>query len=164
MIKITDDLIKSVSDKAKASLRKRTNYNFHQSYDAPLQRLLNAAEPGTYIQPHKHEDPGKTEVFIVLKGSVVVVEFDDAGNVIDHVILDNEKSAANAARAVEIPPGVWHTFITLKSGSVLYEAKEGPYKKAIDKNFAPWAPREGDERCGEFNDKILAKLNLRLAK
>ncbi len=164
MIKITDGLIKSVSDKAKASPRKRINYNFHQSYDEPLQRLLNAAELGTYIQPHKHEDPGKTEVFIILKGSVVVVEFDDAGNIIDHVILDSEKSAANIARAVEIPPGAWHTFITLEPGSVLYEAKDGPYNKAIDKNFAPWAPREGDERCAGFNDRILAKLDLRFSK
>lgn len=160
MIKITDDLIKSVSDKAKASPRRRINYNFHQSYDDTLQRLLNAAEPGTYIQPHKHEDPDKTEVFIILKGSVVVVEFDDKGNVIDHVILNTEKSGANTARAVEIPPGAWHTFITLKAGSVLYEAKDGPYRQAVDKNFAPWAPKEGGEGCAQFNDKILARLNL----
>lgn len=164
MIKITDDLIKSVSEKAKSSPRKRINYNFHRSYDEPLQRLLNAAEPGTYIQPHKHEDPDKTEVFIILKGSVVVVEFDDAGNVIDHAVLDGAASSDKTARAVEISPKAWHTFITLKPGSVLYEAKDGPYNKAVDKNFAPWAPREGDEGCAVFNDNVLAKLNLRFSK
>jgi cupin fold WbuC family metalloprotein len=157
MIKITDALIDDVSRKAKSSPRKRINYNFHQSYDAVIQRLLNAAEPGTYIQPHKHENPDKNEVFIILKGSVVVVEFDDKGGIADHVILD----ALGGAKVVEIPPRKWHSFITLKSGSVLYEVKEGPYDKDADKHFAPWAPPEGSSEASDFNGKVLAELGLR---
>ncbi|MDD5137009.1 MAG: WbuC family cupin fold metalloprotein [Candidatus Omnitrophica bacterium] len=157
MIKITEDLIGKVSDEAKASPRRRTNYNFHQTDDAVLQRMLNAAEPGTYIQPHKHEDPDKTEIFIILKGSVAVVEFDDAGKVTDHVILD----AALGAGGVEIPPRVWHSFITLKPGSVLYEVKEGPYDKHADKAFAAWAPAEGSKDALEFNRNVLARLNIK---
>ncbi|MDD5427648.1 MAG: WbuC family cupin fold metalloprotein [Candidatus Omnitrophica bacterium] len=156
MIKLTEELIRTVSDKAKASPRKRTNYNFHKNYDDVVQRLLNAAEPGTYIQPHKHENPDKNEVFIILNGSVVVVEFDDNGNVIDHAVLD----PAHGVRAVEIPPGKWHTFITLKPGSVLYEVKDGPYDEKADKHFAPWAPAEGAPDAQEFNKKILEKLDL----
>ena len=62
LVKINDDLINGVLKKAQSSSRKRTNYNFHKSYDAPLQRMLNAAEPGTYIRPHKHENPDKIVV------------------------------------------------------------------------------------------------------
>ncbi|MFA6320472.1 MAG: WbuC family cupin fold metalloprotein [Candidatus Omnitrophota bacterium] len=156
MIKITEDLIKNVSEKAKVSPRKRTNYNFHSSDSAIFQRMLNAAEVGTYIQPHKHENPDKVEVFVILKGRVVVVEFDDAGKIIDHVVLDPEAGA----KAVEIPPRKWHSFIVLKPESVLYEAKEGPYDKNIEKKFAGWAPSEGSPDSGDFNKKVLAKLNL----
>ncbi len=156
MIKLTDDLISDVSRKAKASQRRRVNYNFHSSDRSLLQRMLNAAEPGTYIQPHKHENPDKTEVFIILKGSVVVIEYDGSGKIVDHVILDEN----GGARAVEIPPGKWHSFMTLKPGSVLYEVKEGPYDKDADKKFAAWAPAEGSPDAGKFIKKTLAGLGL----
>lgn len=156
MIKITKDFILNITKKAKESPRRRMNYNFHKSYDERLQRMLNAAEPGTYVRPHKHEDPDKVEVFIVLSGSVVIVEFNDKGNVSDHFILSREKGGL----AVEIPPKVWHTFICLEPGTVLYEAKEGPYSEASDKDFAPWAPREGAPGTDEFNKKVLKAIGL----
>jgi len=156
MIKLTNELINEVSKKAKEAARRRINYNFHKSYDDTLQRMLNAAEPGTYIRPHKHENPDKTEIFIILRGSVAMVEFDDAGQPTDHVILDPQKGA----KAVEVAPGKWHSFITLKTGSVLYEVKDGPYIQMTDKNFAPWAPPEGTKEASEFNERILRKLNI----
>jgi len=156
LIKITDDLMRELSGKALASTRKRTNYNFHKSPQDTVQRMLNAAEPGTYIRPHKHEDPDKTEVFVILRGRVVIVEFDENGGITDHVVLDRKKGAC----AVEIPPKVWHTFITLEPGSVLYEVKEGPYDKNNDKNFASWAPGEGEKGASEFNGNILRSLKI----
>jgi len=156
MLKITEDFIGDVSNKAKLSPRMRTNHNFHKSYDDTVQRLLNAAEPGTYIQPHKHESPDKVEVFIILAGSVVMVEFDDSGKPVDHAVLGREKGVFG----VEIPPRTWHTFITLKPGSVLYEVKEGPYRRIDDKNFAPWAPKEGAPEAKEFNRKVLRAIKI----
>lgn len=156
MIKITEKFLGEISEKARASSRKRTNWNFHASYDEIIQRLLNAGEPGTYIQPHKHQDPDKIEVFIILKGSVVVVEYGDDGSIKDHAVLD----PAGESRAVEIPPGMWHSFIVLKPGSVLYEFKDGPYNESADKRFAPWAPKEGAPGAKEFNKRVLASLGL----
>jgi hypothetical protein len=49
-----------------------------------------------------------------------------------------------------ISPGIWHTVIALESGSVVYEVKDGPYSPIDDKNFASWAPKEGDPECGKF--------------
>jgi len=159
MIQITQGLLDEVTAKAKSVARKRTHYNFHKNYDDAVQRLLNAAEPGTYIRPHKHEDPDKIEVFIILQGSVVVVEFDDAGAVTGHVVLSRERGVFG----VEIPPRTWHTFITLTPGSVLYEVKEGPYRQAVDKNFASWAPEEGSVEAPEFNRRVLKTLKMDLS-
>lgn len=140
--KTLDDL----THKAVTSPRRRLNLNYHEDLADPMNRMLNAFEPGTYIQPHKHENPDKREVFIVLRGSLVVVIFDESGTPVDFILLEPSK----ANYAVEVEPGIWHSVISLESGTVVYEIKDGPYIQPIDKNFAPWAPKEGDENCGEY--------------
>jgi cupin fold WbuC family metalloprotein len=147
MLKIVSpQLLEELSQKAAISSRKRLNHNFHDDLADPINRMLNAFEPGTYLQPHKHENPDKREVFIVLRGSLVVVFFDNTGNPTDFVLLDPLKGY----HAVEIPVGAWHTLIALESGSVVYEVKDGPYLPMNDKNFASWAPKEGDLGCDNY--------------
>ncbi len=158
MIKITDKLMNTLSNKARTSVRKRCSYNFHNSNSDCIQRFLNVAEPDTYVRPHKHENPDKIEIFLILKGSVLVVEFNDNGKITDHIILDSEKGN----NGVEISPKTWHSFIVLKEGSVLYEIKEGPYIMETDKIFAEWAPEEGTEEAQKFNEKILSNLKIHL--
>ncbi|MCX6266256.1 MAG: hypothetical protein NTW16_02715, partial [Bacteroidetes bacterium] len=34
--------------------------------------------------------------------------------------------------------------------AVAYEVKDGPYSPANDKNFAPWAPKEGDAGTTDY--------------
>jgi len=154
MIKIDNVLLAEVTKKAAASARLRCNHNFHKSYAEKIQRLLNAANPGTYIRPHMHRNPDKIETFVLLKGKVAVFEFDDSGRVSDYLVLD----AAKLNMGVEIAPGTWHTFASLEQGSVLYEVKEGPYNEQDDKKFAPWAPEEGTEESRLFLQKIIAAL------
>ena len=156
MIKITEKLINEVSEKAKISARKRTNHNFHKSYDDPVQRFLNAVEPGSYLQPHKHENPDKTEIFIILKGRVLILEFDEFGKITEHFILDPKVGNV----AVEMLPRTWHSFIALQEGSVLYEVKQGPFIQETGKISALWAPEEGTSEANEFNKRILRELNL----
>jgi cupin fold WbuC family metalloprotein len=156
MIKITDALILEISAKAQKSPRKRQNYNFHQSNDDPLQRMLNAMEPETYVRPHKHENPDKREAFLILKGRILAVEFDDKGEITDHMILDAQKEG----KGVEFPARTWHTFLSLQKGSCLYELKDGPYSEKNDKVFAEWAPEENTEYAREFNETILRKLKI----
>jgi cupin fold WbuC family metalloprotein len=154
MIKITDELLNTISNEAKASDRKRCTYSFHNSNSDYIQRFLNAGEIGTYVRPHKHENPDRVEIFLILKGRFLVIEFDDDGEIIDHIILDSEKGK----KGVEIPPKTWHSLIVLKEGSVLYEVKEGPFIMETDKIFAKWAPEEGTKEAQEFNKKIISNL------
>jgi len=156
MIKIDHSFISQTSEKAVKSDRRRMNYNFHQQDSDTLQRMLNAMEPDTYIQPHKHENPDKVEAFFVLRGRILLVEFDDKGKITDHIILDPLQGNYGG----EIPPRTWHTLISLETGSVAYEVKDGPYDPNVDKNFAPWAPAEGDADCQAYNKAILSKLGI----
>lgn len=132
------------------------NYNFHPNLEDPVNRMLNAMEPGTYIQPHKHEDPDRWEVFLALRGRFVVIIFDNEGNITDHVILDPDEGKYG----VEIPERTYHTLMSLENGSVAYEIKEGPYMPSGAKNFAPWAPAEGDEGVNLYMEKLLQKVGL----
>ncbi len=156
MIKINASMVDRVIAAARASTRGRKNYNLHDNFDARLQRLLNAAEPGTYVRPHKHRDPHKVEVFVILTGKVAVLGFDDKGTVTEVAVLD----ARRGDFGVEIPPGTWHTFICLETGSVLFEAKPGPYDPAKDKLFPAWAPEEGTAEGSGYVQNLVRNLEL----
>ncbi|MFZ4521157.1 MAG: WbuC family cupin fold metalloprotein [Bacteroidales bacterium] len=151
MIKIDKELLDSISAAAKASPRRRMNHNFHKEYSDTLQRMLNAVEPHTYVQPHKHENPDKREVFIAFRGRILVIEFDDDGTITDHIILDPLKGSHGA----EIPERTFHTIIALDPDTVAYEVKDGPYTLIDDKNFASWAPKEGSPEVAEYLSRLL---------
>jgi len=146
---ITDELIDRVIAEARQSPRKRKNYNFHEMDDT-AQRMLNAVEPGSYITPHRHLDPPKTETFLVLRGEFWAFIFDDAGEVIRTVRLSE-----TGIRGIDFLPGVWHTVAALTSGSIFLEIKPGPYVAANDKDFASFAPREGGEDCDNYLQRLL---------
>lgn len=124
---------------ARNAPRKRKNLNLHTTLNDPIQRLLNALEPGTYVRPHRHNTPGKWEFFAILRGRAQVLTFDDAGTVLER----HELSPMGPVQAVEIAAGTWHTLVASETGTVLLEVKPGPYTPAAPEDFAPWASPEG---------------------
>ena len=156
MIMIDRQLVCGVAEEAKRSSRLRKNHNFHSDYADPVNRMLNAFEPGTYVRPHKHESPDKFEVFLALQGRALALQFNEGGEIAEHSILD----AGSGIYGVEFAPRVWHTIVSLAWGTVLYEIKPGPYAPLSDKNFAPWAPLEGSPEATTYLNSILLKLGL----
>ncbi|MGE0081647.1 MAG: WbuC family cupin fold metalloprotein [Thiohalomonadaceae bacterium] len=141
MLKRLDQrLFDDLAARARAGARGRTNENLHAGPDDPVQRFLNAIEPDSYVRPHRHTAPPRWELFTLLAGSAVVLVFDDEGK----VLAREEVSARGPLHGLEIPAGIWHGLAARESGTVLLELKPGPYRPAVDKDFAPWAPREGD--------------------
>jgi cupin fold WbuC family metalloprotein len=149
--RIDNSLLDNLCQEAEENRRKRKHLNFHSSYEEPVQRLLNAIEPGSYIRPHMHKDPDKIEIFIALKGRFMVFIFDDHGTVTDRI----ELVPAGEVMGLELAPGTWHTIAALEKGSVAYEVKNGPYVETTDKNFAKWAPEEGTEEGTEYLNYLL---------
>ncbi len=137
---ITEELFSSVSEKAKLSPRKRANHNFHELAEV-YQRFLNVLTKGTYVQPHKHENPPKPETFIALKGSLGFLIFDENGNITGKYLL----SEKGPIYGIDVQPGVWHGLVTLSDVCVCFEGKSGPYDPKEDKFFASWAPTEADD-------------------
>ncbi len=151
---LTSDLIATAVEASRLSPRRRVILPFHRRDDEKLHRMLNAVQPGTYIQPHRHLSPPKPESIVVLKGSIHFVIFEDDGRVRSHFVL----TAGSDRFGIDFQPGVYHTFLALQPDTVLFEVKPGPYEEKTDKDFAAWAPAEGSEGAPEF----LAALERRL--
>src|SRR5262245_12439381 len=143
-------LISSLVERARQSPRLRTNHNFHMSMDDNPHRFLNVMVRGTYITPHRHRDPPKSETFIVLEGRLAFFIFDNAGQVISTHVLGRN------AIGIDIQPGIWHSLAVLTPHAVCFEVKPGPYSAANDKDFAPWAPMENDPTAASYLEKLLS--------
>ncbi|OHD57053.1 MAG: hypothetical protein A2Y33_08995 [Spirochaetes bacterium GWF1_51_8] len=143
-----NDLISS----AKRSPRLRRNLNLHEPEDV-IQRFLNAMTPGTYVRPHRHMNPPTAETFIVLRGRVAVVFFDDFGNITGYQDL-GEKCEG---KGIDLKPEIWHSVICLKD-AVLFEVKQGPYRPETAKEFAEWAPPEDDVKVKDYLRYVIEKI------
>jgi cupin fold WbuC family metalloprotein len=135
---IGPELFARVAEQASRSPRRRMNHNFHTGPEDNPHRFLNVLLRGTYVRPHRHIDPPKAESFLVLEGRAAVLIFDDEGRVTGvHVLGDG-------VIGVDLPPGIWHSIVALSDTVVCFEVKPGPWIPATDKDFAPWAPKEGE--------------------
>jgi cupin fold WbuC family metalloprotein len=135
---------------AQASVRRRKNLDFHAFASHPAQRLLNAVEPNSYIRPHRHLDLSKDETFVVLRGALGLVLFDEDGNVTASRLLRPEGDMVGA----HVPARTFHCLVSLARGSVFFEAKAGPYDAATDKDWPSWAPSEGAPEASAYLERL----------
>jgi cupin fold WbuC family metalloprotein len=119
---INNQLLDGVTSQAQSSPRLRKNYNFHETLEAKSQRLLNALEPGTILPIHRHTHTSET--YVLLRGKIKVLFYNDKKEVIEEAILD----PLEGNFGVNIPKGQWHTLEVIEKGSVIFECKDGPYQ------------------------------------
>ena len=140
VVAIDLELIQRKVCDARRSTRGREIHTFHEGDADPLQRMLNALQPGSYIRPHRHLDPPKSESLVLLQGMLGYVSFRDDGSPDEDSFLLID--GARDVYGCDIRPSVWHTIFALVPDTVIFEVKPGPYSPANDKDFAPWAPQE----------------------
>ena len=152
---IDESLIADLAGQAEASPRRRAIVRFHE-HEEPVQRMLNALRDDSYVQPHRHADPDKVELFVALTGRLLVLEFDDAGAVVAHAVID----PAGPVRGAEIRSRTWHALLALDPVAVALEIIEGPFEASTHKKFAPWAPEDATEGLRwirAIRDRLLAE-------
>ncbi len=126
MIIINNTLLDTITEKAKTSPRLRMNFNLHDSLDSPVQRLMNALEPGTELPIHRHRHTDET--YIVLRGAIKVFLYNDDKTLKEQVLLN----PCDGEYGINIPAGQFHTVEVLEKGTVIFEVKEGPYTPLRD--------------------------------
>ena len=129
-MKITQALLDSLTEQAKASPRLRMNMDLRNSADDNSQRMLNAIEPGSPLPIHRHQKTSETVV--VLRGKLVWEFYDELERICTEVI---EVSAGGPVVALNVPIGQWHTVKALESGSVILECKEGAYEPLSEEDI-----------------------------
>lgn len=153
---IDAQLITTVLEEARNSPRRRMNYNFHRTPAENPNRFLNAMLEGTYIAPHRHLTVPKPELFLVLEGRVCLFTFGDGGDV--EGCFEIGPGLAGGRIGIDVAPGVWHTLAVLSPHAVLLEVKPGFYDPATDKQFAPWAPREGEPGAAAYLKELIGRI------
>lgn len=113
--KILDEL----TAKAKTSPRLRYNLDLRNTSEDKSQRMLNALEPGTVMPIHRHK--GSSETCVCIRGHFEEYFYDEKENLIDTIDM------APGGVVLNIEAGQWHSLKCLESGTVLFEAKDGPY-------------------------------------
>lgn len=114
--KILDEL----SVKAKENSRLRFNLDMRNSAKDQSQRMLNALEPGTMMPIHRHK--GSSETCICIRGHFEEFFYDEQGNLTETIDM------VPGGVVLNIEKGQWHSLKCLESGTVLFEAKDGPYE------------------------------------
>lgn len=121
-MKITQELLDDLTAAAKASPRLRMNRDLRNSPSDGSQRMLNAMEPGTVLPIHRHRSTSETVV--CLRGHLRQFFYNDNGEVTEVIDL----APGSDCMALNIPAGQWHSVEALESGTVILEAKDGPYE------------------------------------
>ena len=146
VVVLDEQRVEEVLSASRTSDRKRMIYRFHKHDDELVHRMFNALQPSTYVRPHRHANPPKCEVFLVLRGALDFVLFDDGGA----ITLAKRLRAGGPEFGIDLMPGIFHSFLTREPDTLLYEVKQGPYSPSDDKDFASWAPPEGDSRVDAY--------------
>lgn len=139
------DQLQDLMLNARHSDRGRANLNTHDSLDAAVQRLFIATAPDTYIRPHRHSEANKWEFFVLLEGAMDLLIFDEIGT-----IIERSRMSRFELRAVEIPPGQWHSYACSEPGTLALEIKQDAYIPTPAEDFAHWAPAEGAPEAQRF--------------
>lgn len=121
-MRLDNKLLDTVTDCAKKSPRLRMNSDMRNSSEDHSQRMLNALEPGTELPIHRHRKTSET--CIVLRGSAIEIFYDDDGNETERVLMKPNSVCCG----VNIRKGRWHKIVSLESGTVIFEAKDGVYE------------------------------------
>ena len=134
-------------EQAVVNPRLRQNFDLRTSSADTSQRMLNALLPGTVVPIHRHEVT--TETVFCLCGRLdeiiyeEVVTYDNASSADAPMSMDAQDVTrkveyrevqrihlcpTEAKYGCQIPKGAWHTVEVIEP-SVIFEAKDGAYKK-----------------------------------
>ena len=116
-----DSFLDELSDKAKASPRHRMHFDLRDTTEDGSMRMFNALEPETVIPIHCHTNT--SEDVVCIRGSVEEILYDNLGNELTRFRL----SPSSGIMHCHVPMGIFHTCLSIESGSVILEFKNGKY-------------------------------------
>ena len=120
-IKMMRETLDRLTEDAKNSPRLRMSLDLRTNPQDQSQRILNALEPGTVLPIHRHRTTAET--VIIIRGSLREDFYNDRGEIVESYVLE----VGGDTPVLQIPAGQWHSVECLESGTIIFEAKDGPY-------------------------------------
>lgn len=137
ILKIDDEYIKYLKSLAHGNSSGKCTMCLHDDIREHVHEMVNVYPKGTYVRPHSH--PFKTETKIIIEGKLLMVVFDNEGEILDEYVL--ERGGIFTAR---FDKGIIHTNIPL-TDAVFHEVITGPFVGKDDSVFPEWAPELDDD-------------------
>jgi cupin fold WbuC family metalloprotein len=141
IIEVDGATISMLVEAAAGEPKRRARLNLHNSDDDLLHEMIIAFWGDSLNMPHRHV--GKSESMHVLKGRVLVVMFDDAGNESRRIMLGDPGWHA-LPTVFRMAAPIWHTVIPLDNVVVVHETTNGPFIAGKNMEISPWAPQESE--------------------
>lgn len=116
---------------------KRARHCLHRSQGDVVQEMVIAFWKGSYVRPHRHRQ--KSESFHLMEGRLVVLFFNDGGELIHQIKMEHP----GGVLVFRNETALWHTVILLTEFAVVHEIATGPFVKE-ESEFAPWSPSPED--------------------
>jgi hypothetical protein len=140
----TENLV-TLDKKSISSLKKqivdnnceKIRFCLHKNIEDKLHEMVIVHSKGQYIRPHKHSV--KTETFHIIEGKILLLIFDDKGNVLNKVMLEDYNSGGKFIFRME--KDIWHTVVPITEKVVFHEITNGPFNGIDDSIFPEWAPK-----------------------
>lgn len=140
---------------AAQSPRRRSAFTLHQSYAEPVQRMLVAMQPDSYVQPHQHTGSAQWELFVMLQGQADFLVFSPAGQ----LLQKHRLAAGQSCTGLELSPGQFHSVVAVDGPVVFLEVKQGPFDPTAPRYYGSFAPAEAEPHAGAFLRQMqLAKV------
>lgn len=148
MLHIDKSFLDNLFAQAKDNPRLRQSFDLRTSPSDTSQRMLNALLPGTVVPIHRHTDTAESVICLtgrldeVIYEEVVTYERGTGAEALAQG-MDGQDVArrveyreverfhlcpAEGQYACQVPQGAWHT-VEVVEPSVIFEAKDGAYKK-----------------------------------
>jgi cupin fold WbuC family metalloprotein len=93
----------------------------------------------------------KDETFVLIRGRIGVIMFDEQGTVTEKALLEPAGTVV-----LDLPHGRYHAAVSLEAGSIFFEAKAGPYIPITDAEKAGWAPEDGTAEVSAYLERLKA--------
>jgi cupin fold WbuC family metalloprotein len=133
VVRISSSEIDFLQDVAAKSPSRKARMLLHGSPDNDLHEMLIVHSFGQYIQPHINLDSAKS--FLVLDGEMIVVLFNNEGEISNYVKLGVSKGASDFLLRLDDP--VFHTVVPVTTTVTFLETVKGPHTQT---HYAPFAP------------------------
>ena len=136
---INNDLVEQIIEEASQSQRYMARLLMHFDHEDPVQEMLIAMGRECMVVPNR--SASRSESLQVFRGELLLVIFDDNGNVVKRIEMGPAGSDKVFLYRLSSTP--WHTMIPLTKMVVVHEALEGPFKQSSEP-MPDWVPGDSE--------------------